>query len=139
MERKQYTGKIVRVHLRGGGIMTEERRKRTRVPVAFDVNILFQNDKIKVQTTNLSLTGICCTSDPRFRTSELCDVILTLNEDATLTIAGKFLRVDEKEAIVAFLSMDEDTFSHLKRIIEYNALDADKIVQELKNPAFTKQ
>jgi hypothetical protein len=47
--------------------------------------------------------------------------------------------VDEKEAIVAFLSMDEDTFSHLKRIIEYNALDADKIVQELKNPAFTKQ
>ena len=139
MERKQYTGKIVRVHLRGGGIMTEERRKRTRVPVAFDVNILFQNDKIKVQTTNLSLTGICCTSDPRFRANAFCDVILTLNEDATLTIAGKFLRVDEKEAIVAFLSMDEDTFSHLKRIIEYNALDADKIVQELKNPAFTKQ
>ncbi|MEQ8152407.1 MAG: PilZ domain-containing protein [Smithellaceae bacterium] len=119
--------------------MTEERRKRTRVPVAFDVNILFQNDKIKVQTTNLSLTGICCISDPRFRANVLCDVILTLNEDATLAIAGKFLRVDEKEAIVAFLSMDEDTFSHLKRIIEYNALDADKIVQELKNPAFTKQ
>jgi len=116
--------------------MTEERRKRTRVPVAFEINILFQKDKIKVQTFNLSLTGISCTSDPRFRTNELCEVIMTLNEDTTLNIAGKILRIDEKEAIIAFLSMDEDTFSHLKRIMEYNALDADIIVQELNKPAF---
>jgi len=61
-----------------GGSMTEERRKRTRVPVAFDINILFQNDKIKVKTFNLSLTGISCTSDPRFRANELCEIILTL-------------------------------------------------------------
>lgn len=119
--------------------MTEERRKRTRVPVAFDIHILFQGNKIKVQTFNLSLTGIGCTSDPGFRANELCEVILTLNEDTTLSIAGKILRLDEKEAIIAFLSMDEDTFFHLKRIMEYNALDADKIVQELENPAFSRQ
>ena len=119
--------------------MIEERRKRTRVPVAFDINILFQNDKIKVKTFNLSLTGISCTSDPRFRANELCETILTLNEDTSLAIEGKILRIDEKEAIIVFLSMDEDTFFHLKRIIEYNATDADKIDQELKNPAFSQQ
>ena len=118
--------------------MTEERRKRTRVPVAFDIHVLFQGEKIQVQTFNLSLTGISCTSDPRFRTNELCEVILTLNEDAALSIAGKIIRIDEKEATIAFLSMDEDTFFHLKRIMEYNAPDADKIDQELKKPAFIK-
>ena len=119
--------------------MTKERRKRTRVPVAFDINILFREQKIKVQTFNLSLTGISCTNDPRFRANELCEVILILNEDTSLSIAGKIIRIDEKEATIAFLSMDEDTFFHLKRIMEYNAADADEIDQELKNPAFSKQ
>lgn len=119
--------------------MAKERRKRTRVPVAFDINIFFQNTKFKVKTHNLSLTGINCTSDPRFRANELCEVILTLNEDTSLIIAGKILRVDTKEAIIAFLSMDEDTFFHLKRIMEYNAADADEIDQELKNPAFAER
>ena len=119
--------------------MAEERRKRIRVPVAFDINILFREQKIKVQTFNLSLTGISCTSDPRFRANELCEVILTLNEDTSLAIAGKILRLDEKEAIIAFLSMDEDTFFHLKRIMEYNAADADEIDAELKTPAFVEQ
>lgn len=119
--------------------MTEERRKRTRVPVTFDdIHILYQEDKIKVKTLNISLTGISCTGDPRFRTNEVCKIILTLNADTTLEIAGKILRVDEKEAIIAFFSMDEDTFFHLKRIMEYNAVDADKITQEIKNPAFSR-
>ena len=119
--------------------MKKERRKRTRVPVAFDISILFQKKKIKVQTFNISLTGISCTSDPRFRANELCEVILTLDTEISLVIAGKILRTDDKEAIIAFLSMDEDAFFHLKRIMEYNATDADKIDQELKNPAFLEQ
>ncbi|MEN6375177.1 MAG: PilZ domain-containing protein [Smithella sp.] len=119
--------------------MMEERRKRTRVPVTFDdIYILYQEDKIKVKTFNISLTGISCTSNPLFRVNENCRIILTLNEDTSLEVAGKILRVDEKEAIIAFHSMDEDTFFHLKRIIEYNAVDADQITQEIKNPAFSR-
>jgi hypothetical protein len=117
-------------------IMAKERRKRTRVPVAFDINIIFQKTKIKVQTLDISLTGIRCTSDPLFRANELCEVILILNNDTNLVIEGKILRIDGKETIIAFLSMDEDTFFHLKRIMEYNAKDADEIDQEIKNPAF---
>lgn len=120
-----------------GGSMTEERRKRTRVPVAFDINILFQNNEIKVQTFNISLTGICCTGNPRFVANELCEVILPLDEKISLNIAGKILRTDQKEAIIAFLSMDEDAFHHLKRMLELNAADADAIDQELKHPAYS--
>jgi hypothetical protein len=116
--------------------MVKERRKRTRVPAGFDISIIFQREKIKVKTLNISLTGISCTSNPRFHVNELCEIILTLNSDTRLVIEGKILRVDEKEAIIAFLSMDEDTFYHLKRLMQYNAANPDEIEKELADPAF---
>lgn len=116
--------------------MIKERRKRTRVPVGFDITILFQQKKIKVQTTNISLTGINCTSSPLFIAGKHCAVILNLNPETSLTIEGKILRTDDKEAIISFLSMDEDTFYHLKRLLQYNAAEPDTIEDELKDPAF---
>jgi hypothetical protein len=116
--------------------MVKERRKRTRVPVGFDINIIFRREKINVKTFNISLTGISCTSDPRFRTNELCEVVMTLDSETNLVIASKILRVDKKEAIIAFHSMDEDTFYHLKRLMQYNADDPDKIEKELRKPDF---
>jgi hypothetical protein len=118
--------------------MAKERRKRTRVPVGFDINIIFQREKIKVKTLNISLTGISCTSDPRFRANEHCEVSLTLDSSINLIITGKILRVDKKDTIISFQSMDEDTFFHLKRIMQYNAGDPDKIEKELLNPAFVE-
>ena len=116
--------------------MIKERRKRTRVPIGFDITILFQQKKIKVQTMSISLTAISCTSSPVFRTGEQCSVILSLNPETSLTIEGKILRADGKEAIISFLSMDEYAFYHLKRLLQYNAAEPDKIDNELKNPAF---
>jgi len=116
--------------------MKKERRKRTRVPIGFDIIILFQQKKINVQTLNISLTGICCTSSKAFNAGEECAVILTLNSETSLTIQGKILRVDDKEAIISFLSMEEDTFYHLRRLLQYNAANPDTIDDELKDPAF---
>jgi hypothetical protein len=118
--------------------MVKDRRKRTRIPVGFDIDIVFNRKKIKVKTLNISLTGISCTVDPRFTANELCKIILNLNRETKLTIEGKILRLDEKEAIIAFLSMDEDTFYHLKMLMQYNSADPDKIEKELKYPAFKK-
>jgi hypothetical protein len=116
--------------------MIKERRKRTRVPIGFDINILFAQKKINVQTMNISLTGISCTSSPLFVAGEHCAIILNLNQETSLTIQGKILRVDGKEAIISFLSMEEDTFYHLKRLLQYNAADPDAIDNELKDAAF---
>jgi hypothetical protein len=116
--------------------MVNERRKRTRIPVGFDITIIFQQQKIKVKTLNISLTGISCTTDSRFRASEPCEVHISLNPETRLVIAGKILRADGKEATIAFVSMDEDTFYHLKRLVLYNTDDPDKIEKEIKDPAF---
>jgi hypothetical protein len=119
--------------------MVKERRKRTRVPVGFDINIIFQKKKIKVKTLNISLTGISCTSDPRFVANEHCEVFISLNPETNLLISGTILRCDDKEAIISFISMDEETFFHLKRLLQYNSEDPDTIEKELKNPAFVSE
>jgi hypothetical protein len=114
--------------------MVKERRKRTRVPVGFDIYVIFQRKKIKVKTFNISLTGINCNSDQRFLANKPCKVLINLNTETHLLIAGKILRLDEKEAIIAFISMDQDTFYHLKKLLQYNASDPDKIEEELIKP-----
>ena len=116
--------------------MKKERRKRTRVLIGFDITILFQQKKINVQTLNISLTGISCTSSKLFNAGEECAVLLKLNPETSLTIQGKILRVADNEAIISFLSMEEDTFYHLKRLLQYNTAEPDTIDDELQNPAF---
>jgi hypothetical protein len=119
-----------------GVAMIKERRKRTRVPVGFELTIAVKSKKVKVRTINVSMTGVSCEPNDLFRVNEKCKVILSLNQDTTLNIDGKILRVDDGEAIISFLSMDEDAFYHLKRLMQFNSPDPDKIEKELKKPAF---
>jgi len=117
--------------------MITERRKRTRVPVGFDLNVVVKGKKIKVKTLNLSMTGVSFTSSHAFTTGERCTINLTLNDEARLNIDAKILRSQDKETIASFLVMDEESFYHLKRILQFNAADSDQIEKELRQPAFS--
>lgn len=116
--------------------MTKERRKRTRVPVKFELTIEVKEKKIQVETNNLSLTGVSFKSPHTFTAGEKCVIDLHLNEEVHLSIEAKILRSKEQETIASFLVMDEDTFYHLKKLLQYNAPDSDLIEEELRNPAF---
>ena len=123
--------------MRKGVPMTEERRKRTRVPVSFDLNILIKGKKVKVQTNNISMTGVNFISSYSFTAGEKCIINLGLNKDVNLNIEAKILRSHNSEIIASFLVMDEETFYHLKRLLQFNAADSDQIEKELSDPAFT--
>lgn len=118
-------------------MMRKERRKRTRVPVTFDVSVLIGAEKISVQALNISLTGILCTGDDRFQKDGPCHVIIILDSEIHITLQGKILRTGAQETAIAFSSMDEESFAHLKRLVQYNAVDADIIDGELLTPAFS--
>jgi len=117
--------------------MSKERRKRTRVPVTFDASILIGAEKISVQALNISLTGILCTADNCFQKDGECLVIITLDSAIHITLQGKILRTDTEETAIAFMSMDEESFAYLKRLVQYNAVDADTIDGEIRTPAFS--
>ncbi|MBI4634013.1 MAG: PilZ domain-containing protein [Deltaproteobacteria bacterium] len=117
--------------------MGKEKRKRTRVPVGFEAAVSLGEEKIDVQTLNISLNGILCTTDSRFLSGEKCLVTLTLNPTVKVIFEGKILRVTPSETAIAFSAMNEESFIHLKKIVEYNYGDADKIDRELADPLFS--
>ncbi|MHB8910752.1 MAG: PilZ domain-containing protein [Syntrophales bacterium] len=116
--------------------MDREKRKRSRVPVQLDIGIALGEKLIKVQIINISLTGILCTSNRLFRKDAPCKVVISLRDDLRIAVDAKILRAGERETAISFISMDEESFAHLKRIVQYNADDADRIDEEFQYKAF---
>lgn len=116
--------------------MIQERRKRTRVPVSFDLNIVQQGEEIPVQTNNISLAGLSFNTYRSFDPGSECLVRLRLDKEVELNIKARILRSNVRETTASFLEMDETSFYHLKRILQYNAADSNRIEKELTKPAF---
>ena len=112
-------------------MMKKEERKRTRVPVGFTATISAGGKRINVNTLNISLNGILCTTDSRFQTGDQCRVTLTLDPAVKIIIEGRISRITLSDMAIAFSSMNEDSFFHLKKIVEYNYGDADEINKEI--------
>lgn len=113
-----------------------EKRRRERVPAHFDVSVLLGDDTIQVHIINISMTGILCTSNPLFQTNAACTVTILLRDGLQITFTAKIIRVGTKETAISFIAMDEESFAHLKRVVQYNAGDADRIDREFQRKAF---
>ncbi len=116
--------------------MDQDKRKRSRVPVHFDVAIVLRGERIHARIVNISLTGILCTTDRRFQKDDACTVVISLRDDLQITIDAKLLRVGKDETAISFIAMDEESFSHLKKVVQYNTGDADRIEEEFRQKAF---
>ncbi|MEI7637408.1 MAG: PilZ domain-containing protein [Syntrophus sp. (in: bacteria)] len=116
--------------------MDQEKRMRTRVPVHFDVSILLGEELIRTEIINISLSGILCAFNPLFQNNALCKVIIFLSDDLQIVVDSKISRLGEMESAISFISMDEESFIHLKQLVQYNAGDADIIDKELNKQAF---
>ncbi len=111
--------------------MKEERRKRIRVPLQLSVTVTVGGEEVSVQTWDLSLRGMGCTPDRRFKPESPCSVKCSLDSETDFFIDGTIVRSTETEAAIFFDSMDEDAFYHLKRLIQYNMEDPDVLNTEL--------
>ncbi|MEI6126923.1 MAG: PilZ domain-containing protein [Pseudomonadota bacterium] len=111
--------------------MKNEKRQNTRVSVHFDVFIYMHGEKIPVQTWNLSMRGLQCSADKTFNEGEACTVVFVLSQEITFQIQGIILRTGTRDAGIRFESMEGESFLHLKRLVQYNTDDPDKIEDEL--------
>ena len=114
--------------------MADERRKRLRVPLQLAATVIVGNEKVPVQTWDISLRGMGCTPDGRFKAGSPCSVQWMLGSEIEFFIEGSIVRCSETEAAVFFASMDEEAFFHLKRLVQYNMEDPDAINEELAKP-----
>jgi len=111
--------------------MKKERRQHTRVSVGFDVFVKVKRKKIPVKTLNLSMRGMRCSSDPLFAEGTSCAVVFVLSSKIKFQIDATILRTSARQTGIHFESMDEDSFFHLKRLVQFNAKNPDTIDREL--------
>ncbi|MBI9109853.1 PilZ domain-containing protein [Maridesulfovibrio ferrireducens] len=116
--------------------MEQNKRRRTRIDVEFTVQLNKNGFSAIAETQNLSLKGILCTGVEGFAVGEKCEVLITLSEEIVIRIEGKVVRSDDSGLAVDFILLDEESFTHLHRVIQYNSTDADVIDGELTLPAF---
>jgi hypothetical protein len=118
--------------------MDQDPRRRTRIPIELTVHVRVKGEQVTISSRNLSLKGLLCAPDPRLTLGAQCRVTLRLAPDVQINVQGTIIRSDRQEAAIDFLNMDEDSFTHLKKIVEYNTDDADRIDEELLRPAFAQ-
>lgn len=117
--------------------MEQDNRRRARVPVGLSALISTGGRTVAARIINLSLTGILCTADPGLEKDASCTVVIPLGETFKIEVEGKVIRVGEGQAAVSFVSMDEESFGHLRRLVAYNTGDADRIEGEVGTKAFS--
>lgn len=116
--------------------MGEEKRRRSRVCAQFDAYAYVEGEKIPLSTHNISMKGALFCPEPRLAKGQDCTVVFTLSKDVQIRLKGRVVRVGEDGTAVDFESMDEQAFFHLRNMVRYSSLDADRIDEELQVPAF---
>lgn len=118
--------------------MTQERRRRCRVSLAFPLTISFDGKRVRGMVHDLSLKGLACSTEAWIVPGKECDVTLELESGIRIHVHGRIIRAGQDGAI-DFVSMDETSFAHLRNLVRLYAEDADMVDDELRSPAFTVQ
>jgi hypothetical protein len=118
--------------------MTQERRKRSRVRLAFPLTIAFEGKRVRGLVHDLSLKGVACSTEEWILPGKECEVTLELESGVRMHIHGRIIRAGQDGAI-DFVHMDESSFGHLRNLVRLYAEDADQVDDELRNPAFSPQ
>ncbi len=108
----------------------DERRRCSRVAFATDIKIHLKAGSKKVEvggnSRDLSLKGIFVNTDDSFELQTKCEVRICLTgtvDKIELQIKGRVIRVSKNGMGIVFDSMDVDSYSHLKKIVQYNSVD----------------
>jgi hypothetical protein len=113
-----------------------DRRRRSRVPVKLTVTVRCEGEEVVVKSRNLSFKGLACEPDGRLPKNACCEVILRLAPDIEAVIRGRVVRTTNRETAIDFTAMDPESFSHLRKIVEYHAPQPEILLRELAQPAF---
>lgn len=116
--------------------MTTEKRKRVRASVHMDATVTMGGETLSLQMENISLNGMLCRPDRRIKAGEAADIRIVLSPKAIIVTRANIVRSDDEGIALAFTSVDESGFSHLKKLVQYNVDDADRVDRELTKAGF---
>ncbi len=107
----------------------DDRRKNLRVDFSTRIQVIVGLDDAQVNlegsSKDLSLRGIFVITDKRFTPGSRCVVKICLTgsvEKIELVMEATVVRQTPKGIGIVFDSMDVETYSHLKKIVQYNQI-----------------
>lgn len=123
--------------------ITSEKRKHTRIALRFPTTISFDDGLILNATTrDISFAGTFLETVERLPSvlPTTCTLQILLDQTdingAAITIRSELKRLEQFGLSMLFLSTDNESYCHLKKLLLLNALDPQKLEQELKaNPS----
>ncbi|NCD24399.1 MAG: PilZ domain-containing protein [Deltaproteobacteria bacterium] len=116
-------------------LMTQERRRRTRVSLELSLLVACDGKQVRGVVHDLSLKGLACSTDDRLEAGKDCDLVLELDSGVRIRVHGRIIR-DGRDSAIDFVRMDEVSFGHLRNLVRLYAEDADAVDDELRTPAF---
>ena len=111
-------------------LRNNERRKCSRVGFSTITGIMLDADdqpiNLEASSSDLSLKGIFITTKKKFSCGTKCAIKICLTgtmDKIELLMKGTIVRIGTNGVGIRFDSMDVDTYSHLKKIVQYNSND----------------
>lgn len=117
------------------------RRRRTRVSYRTRVDIQATGARLMdMESRDLSHKGVYVLGDLPLKAGQGCMVtvhLVGLGEEAPiLRMEGKVVRAAPDGTAIDFVSMDPDTYMHLRNLVLLNAEDPSRAEAEFATPAF---
>ena len=79
------------------------------------------------------MRGLQCSSDPRFKKDENCQITFILSPSMKLQLEGKITRTSKDSTGIYFSGIPAESFHHLKSLLQYNTDDPEKIEKEISS------
>lgn len=109
--------------------------KRVGERVNFETKIILETKDKKIQvigsSRDLSMKGAFVKTEEVFQMGTECDITITLTgsiDEVTLNMKGTIVRKEISGVAIHFNSVDLDSYTHLKKLVQFNAEFPDKVL-----------
>lgn len=117
-----------------------DRRRRTRVAFSTEVDVQATGALLRdLESRDLSHKGVFLLGSHPLEEGQACLVTIRLAgkpEAPVLRMEGRVARITPEGTAIDFVSMDPDTYLHLRNLVLLNADDPEKAEEEFGTPAF---
>lgn len=119
----------------------DDRRRRTRVNFRTSADIQTVGARLlDLETRDLSHKGMFVLGTAPLKAGQGCTITLHLLGDEenapVLRMEGRIVRSTAEGTAIDFVSMDPETYLHLRNLVLLNAEDPDEAEKEFGQPAF---
>ncbi|MCH8924496.1 MAG: PilZ domain-containing protein [Planctomycetes bacterium] len=97
------------------------------------VTVISDEIEFSSNVVDVSMNGVFIRSGELIPAGSKCRVRLSNDSGLLIDAEGEVSRVDADGMAVQFTSLEVDDYQHLRRLVHYNAADADRVAGEIED------